>query len=183
MTPISPAADAPMTAKERLFLATRGLLLVLAIGLAAVAIVNSGPPLEPGTSPTVQLRSYDGQSWDLSRFAGKPVVLNFWATWCAPCMQELPHFARSAEAHSDEVVFVGAAVSSPRQEVFHTIERFGIRYPIAEPSPAMIQAWHARGLPSTYFLDAEHRVVWSQGGMLTAEELEEALSTHLGVGG
>lgn len=173
-----------LTWKDRLLVALRGLLLLAAVGLVALAIVNNGSPLEAGShSPDGQFRSYDGRAWDLSRFEGKPLVVNFWATWCAPCMQELPHFARAAERHKDDVVFIGAAVSSPQEDVFRTIERFDVRYPIAAVDQRTVSAWNAKGLPSTYFLDKDHKVVWSTAGMLTAEQLESALETHLGIEG
>lgn len=157
----------------------RQTLFFAAIVFVAIAVVQNQKPLENGASPPVELRSYDGQTWDLSRFAGRPIVLNFWATWCPPCMQELPEFARVAEEYADRAVVIGAVVSSPRPEVLHTVERFDIRYPVAEASRDMIRYWNASALPSTYLLDAAHRVVWSTSGMLTGTQLKAAMEEHV----
>lgn len=184
MTEAPPAErpDASPTLGERLRGLLRTLLLLAALGFTIHSLMQAGAPLEAGTSPASRLRSYDDVTWDLSRFAGKKVVLNFWATWCPPCMQELPHFARLAREFAEEVVFIGPVVSSPRDEVFRVIEKFDVRYPVAEASSEMVQAWRATSLPSTYLLDEDHRVVWSVTGMLSAQQLEDALRTHLGVG-
>lgn len=173
------AEGAVPSTRERVIQLGRQLLFFAALVFVAIAIVQSQKPLENGASPPVQLRSYDGHTWDLRRFEGKPIVLNFWATWCPPCMQELPEFTRVALAYADRAVVIGAAVSSPREDVLRTIKRFDIRYPIAEASRDMIQQWNASSLPSTYLLDQQHRVVWSTSGMLTGAQLEAAMEEHL----
>lgn len=156
----------------------RPVLLGAAVVLLSMAWLDNHAPVPKGAAPPVSLRSYDGQNWDLDRFSGKPIVLNFWATWCPPCLQELPHFARAAERHRDDVVFVGAAVNSPPAEVFAVIDRFQLRYPIAAASSQMQADWRANSVPATYFLNARHEVVWSAAGALTAAELETALAEH-----
>lgn len=169
----------PLSARERVIQLLRQVLFFAAVVFVAIAIVQNQKPLENGASPPVQLRSYDGHTWDLRRFEGQPIVLNFWATWCPPCMQELPEFTRVATEYADKAVVIGAAVSSPREDVLRTIKRFDIRYPIAEASRDMIQHWNASSLPSTYLLDHSHRVVWSTSGMLTGAQLKAAMEEHL----
>lgn len=167
---------------ERAGVLARGALLVAALGFVVLAIRGQHRPLEEGQpAPPLELVSYDGKAWDLERFAGKPVIVNFWGTWCPPCLQEMPHFAMAARAYGDQVVFIGASVNSPRDDVFRVIERFGVRYPVAQVSAASSSAWNARSLPSTYVLDAQHRVVWSGTGALTRQDLEDIVSEHLGI--
>ncbi|MFZ9888199.1 MAG: TlpA family protein disulfide reductase [Myxococcota bacterium] len=180
------STERPQTRGERwregFALVTRGGLLLAALVFAALVVVGQGRPLEVGSvAPPLALRSYDGRGWDLSRFDGRPVIVNFWGTWCPPCLQELPHFARSAEAYGDRLVFVGATVNSPRGEVFEVIERFGVRYPVAAVDNASSQRWNASSLPSTYFLDENHRVVYSTRGALSAKELHALVEEHLGI--
>lgn len=172
------AGPETVTLRARIVRVLRQTLFFTALVFAAIAIVQNQKPLENGASPPVQLRSYDGQTWDLRRFQGRPIVLNFWATWCPPCMQELPEFSRVAEEYAERAVVIGAVVSSPRADVLRTVERFGIRYPIAEASGEMIQHWNASSLPSTYLLDEDHRVVWSTAGMLTGSQLKAAMDEH-----
>lgn len=176
--------DAPSAPRgsfmERLGTLVRGAALVLALFFAVLAIRGQHRPLEVGqAAPPLALVSYDGKAWDLSRFGGKPVVVNFWGTWCPPCLQEMPHFARAARAYGDSVVFIGASVNSPPEDVFRVIERFGITYPIAQVNAETSNLWNARTLPSTYLLDEQHRVVWSGTGALTSRELEGLLEDYL----
>lgn len=163
-------------------LLARGALLIAALGFVFLAVRGGQRPLEEGQpAPPLPLVSYDGQGWDLTRFAGKPVVVNFWGTWCPPCLQEMPHFALAARGYGDQLVFIGASVNSPRNDVFRVIERFGIPYPIAQVDAATSASWNARSLPSTYLLDAQHRVVWSASGALTRKALEDVVEEHLGI--
>jgi thiol-disulfide isomerase/thioredoxin len=158
-------------------LVVRGSLLVAAVVFLVMALKGTGHPLEAGQpAPALNLVSYDGKAWDLGRFEGQPVVVNFWGTWCPPCLQELPHFVRAAHRWQDEVVFVGAAVNSPAEDAFRIIERFAVPYPIAQVDAASSSRWNARSLPTTVLLDAEHRVVWSVSGAITGADLDKALT-------
>lgn len=170
------------TWKDRAGSVLRGAALVAALFFAVLAIRGQHKPLEEGQpAPPLALVSYDGQAWDLSRFEGRPVVVNFWGTWCPPCLQELPHFARAAKDYADDVVFIGPSVNSPAEDVFRIIERFGVTYPVARVDAQTSSAWNARSLPSTYVLDASHRVVWSGSGALTRSDLEGLLESYLGI--
>lgn len=170
------------TWRDHLGTGLRAVLLGAALVFAVLAVTGQHRPLEIGQpAPPLSLASYDGRQWDLSHFAGKPVVVNFWGTWCPPCLQEMPHFARAARAYGDAVVFIGATVNSPPDDVFRIIERFGVTYPIAQVDGPSSSRWNARTLPSTYVLDASHRVLWSGAGALSASELEGLLEEHLGL--
>jgi thiol-disulfide isomerase/thioredoxin len=159
----------------------RMLLFAAALGLLAVSVFGGRAPLEAGQpAPELHLQSYDGRGWTLDHFATKPMVVNFWATWCPPCMSELPDFARVARAHP-EVVFVGAAVQSPPREVADVVKRLDIPYYIAAVGDEGVRDWNASGLPSTFVLNERHEIVYATGGAMTREHLEEVLVEHLGV--
>jgi thiol-disulfide isomerase/thioredoxin len=185
MSADSPPEGPPPAAadwRDKAGLAIRAALLIAVLVFVAMAVQGGRRPLEVGTpAPELHLRSYDGKVWGLERFAGKPMVVNFWGTWCPPCMRELPHFAASSKAHADEVVFVGATVQSEPPGVFATIKRFDITYPIAEVDGHSSARWKAQTLPSTYLLDKDHNVVWSVAGGLSRSDLEGALEQHLGI--
>lgn len=169
------------SARDVVGLVVRGGLLVAAVVFLVLAVAGGRRPLEAGApAPALELVSYDGKAWDLSRFEGQPVVVNFWGTWCPPCLQELPHFVKAAHRWQDEVVFVGAAVNSPAPDAFRIIERFSVPYPIAQVDGASSARWNARSLPSTFLLDAEHRVVWSVSGAITGADLDKAITSKLG---
>lgn len=170
------------TWRDRVSVVLRGAALVAALFFAVLAVRGQHRPLEVGQpAPPLALVSFDGKAWDLARFEGRPVVVNFWGTWCPPCLQELPHFARVAQAYGDDVIFIGATVNSPAEDVFRIVERFGVGYPVARVDAQTSNAWNARSLPSTYVLDAQHRVRWSGTGALTRRDLEGLLEEHLGL--
>jgi thiol-disulfide isomerase/thioredoxin len=169
-----------MTALDWLGVAVRASLLIAALLFVAMAIRGGTKPLEIGTAaPELHLRSYDGKDFGLETFAGKPVVVNFWGTWCPPCLQELPHFVKAAHEYKDEVAFIGAAVNSPPQDAARIIDRFAIPYPIAQVDGRSSALWNARSLPSTYLLNEKHEVVWSVAGAITKKDLDAAIAKHL----
>lgn len=180
MSPQESPKKPSRTAMDWLGIGVRGALLIAALLFVAMAIQGGRRPLEVGTAaPELHLVSYDGKAWDLRRFEGKPVVVNFWGTWCPPCLQELPHFAKASQAYGDDVVFVGASVNSPPEDVFRIIRRFDIRYPIAAVDGHTSALWNARSLPSTFLLNERHEVVWSITGAITRKQLDAAIAEHL----
>jgi thiol-disulfide isomerase/thioredoxin len=171
-----------MTTAEKLGTLGRAVLLIAVLVFVAMAVHGGRHPLKVGNpAPELHLLSYDGKAWDLSRFEGKPLVVNFWGTWCPPCLQELPHFASASRRYKDDVVFIGAAVKSPPDEVFGVIRRFGIEYPVAAVDGNASARWEARTLPSTYVLNDKHELVWSISGAITSAEIDAVLADKLGI--
>jgi thiol-disulfide isomerase/thioredoxin len=122
----------------------------------------------------------DGKSTSLDQYRGKVVLLNFWATWCAPCRLEMPELnqlSRQLDLHRAVVVGVAA---DERKDVKTFVTRLGIRYPIAIGDTDQIFAWSVRlgnrseGLPFSVLLDTKGKVVWQQegGGLKSAKVLD-----------
>lgn len=153
------------------------------VGLAIYLVtqfLGSNAPLVPGgKAPVLTLQSYDGVRWNLDRFEGQPVVVNFWGSWCPPCVAEMPELVKTANLYAGDVVFVGAAVTSAPAEVVAMIERFQIPYPIAATDRASTGRWAADRFPSTYVLEKDHKVVWSTQGMVSEKTLKKVFSEHL----
>ena len=154
-------------------------LVLLAVGLIVWALLGGRAPLEVGNpAPELLLTSYDKRGWSLEKFEGKPIVVNFWGTWCPPCLQELPDFAETARKHP-EVVFIGAAVQSPAAEVAKLARRMDIPYLLAEVSERGVRDWNARSLPSTYILDKDHKIVYAMTGPMRSHDLERVFKEKL----
>ncbi|MCP4501101.1 MAG: TlpA family protein disulfide reductase [Deltaproteobacteria bacterium] len=154
-------------------------LIVLMSVIIATSLMDTAAPMTAGQpAPELFLRSYDGKAWNLNRFKGKPVVLNFWGSWCPPCMAELPSFVKAANDHPD-LQFIGATVGSDPTEVFATIKRFRIPYAIAEVDSHGTESWGAKTLPSTFLLDEHHNVVFSTRGQMSHKKLEQAIDQYL----
>lgn len=153
------------------------------IALAAYLVgqfLSASPPMEAGVkAPLLNLRSYDGTVWNLERFEGQPVLVNFWGSWCPPCVSELPDLVQTANAYQGDVVFVGAAVTSPPQDVIAMAKRFNIPYPVAATDRPSTGRWQANRYPSTYLLDKDHRLVWSTQGMVSKKKLQKVFADHL----
>jgi len=161
-------------------LVARGALLIGLTLFVAMAFQQNEEPLELGMkAPHAHLQAYDGRTWELDRFENRPILLNFWATWCGPCIAEMPTLVSISERYASDVVVIGAAVSSPADDVVAAVVRFGIRYPVAAADQATIDRYKAAAIPLTYLLDAEHRVVWSAKGAVSEEALERAIQNVL----
>jgi len=136
--------------------------------------------LAPATLYSMAFRDVDGKPRSLAEFRGKFVVLNFWATWCAPCREEMPGFSRlQSRWKARDVQFVGVTGDDP-----HAVERFLRQVPVSYPvflAGRNAEAWARRlgdrdaVLPFTVVLDAEGRVVDQQVGIYTEARLDTQL--------
>jgi thiol-disulfide isomerase/thioredoxin len=141
------------------------------------------PPTKTFALPPATLEGFDGgPPVDLTEFRGAPLVVNFWASWCAPCVKELPELRDAAAELEGEVAFVGIDVQDSPINAVPFIERLGIDYPLAiDPRRELHQELGNFGMPTTLLVDAEGIVRYRQTGPLTGEELRDLLAEYLDV--
>ena len=107
----------------------------------------------------------------LSSLAGRPVIVNFFASWCAPCQKETPMLARFAKHTS--VAVIGIDVNDPASSALAFVHKTGVSYPVATESAmgSTVVNYNLPGLPATFFLDSHHRIVKRVYGAVTQAEL------------
>jgi len=117
-----------------------------------------------------------GQRVSLSQYHGKPVIINFWASWCAPCQQETPLLASWYKQQNGHVVLLGLDENDIAADAIKFADAKGVSYPIGfDPNVTVAPAYNVDGLPQTFFLNAEHRIVDHVLGAVTRAELAEGL--------
>ena len=151
----------------RLAAETRG----LQVGQRAPDFVGSNGGEE------VRLSDLDGRELSLAEFAGRPVWVFFWATWCPPCQQETPDIRAAFEAHRDEgLVIVAIDIQEPAESVREYATRYGLSYTIALDSDAAImRIYGVFGLPTHYFIDRDGIIRDRYFGPLSRDEIEERI--------
>ncbi len=149
-------------------------LLLVAVG-ACGGGAQSAEVAVGSEAPEFELTALDGTTVDSRSLAGRPVVLNFWATWCMPCRKEIPEL-RSLAAES-ELQVVGIALDEEGEEsVAPFVERYGIDYLVLLGDQTTFQRFNGYTIPYTLLLGADRKVLGIYRGPTTREAIERDLS-------
>ncbi len=163
----APAADAPPSTAD------------------ASAADTPATPTEAGSEPeipTLSIKTVDGKTYDLASHRGKWVVVNFWATWCAPCRKEMPELS-ALDAMRENVEVIGLAYEEiAPEEMAAFLDKHPVVYPIAIVDVMNPPADFAtpRGLPMTYLIAPDGKIAKRVIGPVTARELEDAIAAGAG---
>ncbi len=134
-------------------------VLLVIFGLA---LQRASGALEPGSqAPDFELETFEGRTLRLSDLRGQVVVLNFWASWCAPCAMEAPELEALWREYRDRgVTLIGVAYTDTRPAALDYIERFEISYPNGmDRADRISRSYRLSGVPETLVIDAEGRIV------------------------
>jgi cytochrome c biogenesis protein CcmG, thiol:disulfide interchange protein DsbE len=161
---------------------------VLFIGIAIIAgvigILFTGlgknpneirSPLIGKAAPSFALREVGtGRTVDVAEFAGKPVVINFWATWCGPCWEEHPILVANARMLQPNVQFLGVVFQDEEEKIMNFLRQRGSGYPtLVDDKGKTAIAYGVGGVPETFFLDSRGVIVAKHSGPLSADLLRE----------
>ena len=159
------------------------LRIVVCFFVAGLSMSCGGPGSSgPGSvvigsrAPNFSLKSLDGTTVTSSSLEGSAVVLNFWATWCGPCMKEIPDLKQVAARAGVKVVGI-ALDEDGLKAVKQFVERQGINYTVLLGDQDLFQRFNGYGIPYTLVLDRSQRVVKIYRGPATKEGLEEDLKS------
>ncbi len=141
--------------------------------------------MKSGIAPDFSLQSLDGKTVRLSDFRGKPVVLNFWATWCGPCKIEMPWFVDLQRQYGPAgLQFLGVAMDdASTKDIAEFAESMKVNYPILIGKESVGDAYGGvQFLPETFYIDREGKVVDKAFGLKGRAEIEDAIKKILGPG-
>lgn len=145
---------------------TIGALLV-ALGLVIVYSIEEHIVGVGDTAPNFSITTSSGQTVTPRNFGGKVLVLNFWASWCAPCVEEAPSLNQFAKTFKDSgVVVLGVSVDRNEQLYDKFVKRFGVQYPLArDPEQNLSYRYGTYKIPESYIIDRNGKVVRKYAGL------------------
>jgi len=158
---------------------------VITAALVAVLFLGLGrdpqqihSPLIGKPAPSFALRTVGThETVDISSFRGKPVVLNFWATWCGPCWEEYPALNDAATATNGRVQFLGVVFQDDEAKIQDFLSKRGAVYPtVIDDRGRTAMAYGIGGVPETFFLDSNGTIVAKYDGPLSPQQLQSYLA-------
>jgi thiol-disulfide isomerase/thioredoxin len=139
-----------------------GRFILLTVVVSAVAPGRAGElrALEPKPAPALELPDLGGETRNLAAWRGQVVLINFWATWCPPCLEEMPSIQRLAERMRGRPFAVAAVnVAEAERRVAHSVRQMGLGFPVLlDTYGAIFRAWGGKGLPTSVLIDRDGRM-------------------------
>jgi len=156
-------------------------LLAIVVITVATAGSKATPPRTPPAAAkafTVSLLGHPGQHVSLAAYAGRPLIINFFASWCTPCQHETPLLARFYRDSGGRTLIIGIDANDEAGPAEKFVQAAGVSYPVgSDPFPAPVTtSYGVFGLPQTFFLNARHRIVKHVIGAVTVAELKAGVA-------
>lgn len=178
------------TKSYKLLIIFAGTGLVLALAVAGVLLMrgdseNKSPSQVPQSAKesaaNFTLALLDGKSFQFSEHKGKPVLINFFASWCLPCREEMPLLVKTAHEYGPKgVVFLGVAIDDTEAKMKEFMVRYNVDFPVGLDKTTEIQkSYGLYGIPTTYFIDKQGVVNYFHSGAVTEELLQHELDKLL----
>ena len=167
------------------YLVVAAVLPLILLGVLGLALLSRNDEAEVATigstAPTFALADLDGNPVTLAELRGRPVVVNFWASWCAPCVEEIPELQSAVVEHRDEGLAIIGIVYSDRSEAAREfMDRMGGGWPsVMDPGGEVARAYGIYGPPESFFVDREGIIRGRQIGQLSPADLDRQLATIL----
>lgn len=120
------------------------------------------PLAEQPEAPDFELTDIDGKTHRLSEYRGKVLIVNFWATWCPPCREEMPSMQRAwGLLEQDGILMLAVNVGEDEDIIFQFMANYPVEFPLLmDRDSSVVGAWPVRGLPTTFVVDPEGRLAY-----------------------
>ncbi|MGR4066693.1 redoxin family protein [Billgrantia sp. C5P2] len=151
---------------------------VSALWLVLVTLAPLGGDMPLRELPSVTLENLDGEPVNLQDLRGERVVVNLWATWCPPCLREMPLLAEADEREGVSVVVINQGEELLQVVRYLDEQELAFRYALLDPSQEMMKTMASPGLPTTVLFDREGRAVERHVGELSRAQLDGWLQSH-----
>ena len=157
------------------------LLLVLCLTVLPSGMRALDHEDDSDSAPDFTLTGLDGNTISLSGLEGKVVLLNFWATWCGPCKEEIPHFNEAYTQYKDKGLFIlGVSIDRGENVVRRFLEKREINYPLAMSTPQLNEDYQpGNAIPVTFVIDKKGDIKKKHIGYLDKEMLETYIAELL----
>jgi cytochrome c biogenesis protein CcmG/thiol:disulfide interchange protein DsbE len=157
-------------------------IAVVLVGVGAAVLARSGSSTarvrDEGAAPAFDLPKVGDPATrvTLAQFRGRPLVVNFWASWCVPCRKEMPALERVSERLAGRVAFVGINHQDGKTSAIEFQNKVGVRYPSgSDPAGKVGTRYGVVGLPTTFLVDGSGRIVARKLGEVTEDELVDLI--------
>lgn len=158
------------------------------VSASARQVGNSSSPVirfvkDPEMAPPLRVRDIQGKPVSEADWAGKVVLVNFWATWCPPCREEIPELIELKKQYGDRLQIIGISEDDdPPQKVLKFAQQKGMSYPIVMATPELIAAYGGvPALPTSFLVDTQGRVVQKHSGLYPIESYHREIRSLLGL--
>jgi cytochrome c biogenesis protein CcmG, thiol:disulfide interchange protein DsbE len=169
-----------MNRQSKIVLAGAAAALVLIAAMTAVTLGSKpAPQAQPAAKAfTVSMLGHSGQNVSLAQYAGRPLIINFFASWCTPCKRETPLLAKFYAAHHGRDLIIGIDANDSSGPAQKFVQAAGVTYPVGvDPFPAPVTtSYGVYGLPQTFFLNAKHHIVKHVIGTVTVTDLNQGIA-------
>ena len=148
-----------------------------------VAEADISPEVPDGTNLSgLTFDTFDGGSGTLAQYAGTPLVVNFFASWCPPCVREMPEFQEVFDRLDGQVAFLGLSQDQSAQDALDLVETTGVTYDVGwDLDLEVYKATGSIAMPTTAFVSPSGELLDTFAGVLDTESLAERIETALGV--
>lgn len=133
-------------------------------------------------APDFTLLTLNGEEVKLTDYSGKIVILDFWATWCAPCRKGIPDLVSIQNEYKDEIVVIGISLDQPstQRNIQLFIDHFGINYPVVLGTQEVSVAYgYIQAIPTSFIIDGERNIVQKHVGLVSKAILIEEINSLL----